>query len=247
LISFKCSINVNVILIRSWSAVVVCLAGVTFAADDYPWLAELHAAQGVKASGLRLMNLDPGLHPLKRNTGRVTKLLVGVHGFGSKGYEWVYPLQTLDDENTLAFFHRWNTFQCSSNASADMARSLGIVLASHPHIESVKIIGHSYGVLMAVGFIEHWTQEISTQVHAVAAPLAGTGNGCNNKLPRMLPPYVEVTQWRTIQALDNAFKDWPEDPQVVDIPGSVVTRLPETYWGRRLGHNWSISGVAENI
>jgi hypothetical protein len=100
---------------------------------------------------------------------------------------------------------------------------------------------------MAIGFIEHWTQEISTQVHAVAAPLAGTGNGCNNKLPRVLPPYVEVTQWRTIQALDNAFKNWPADPQVVDIPGSVVTRLPETYRGRRLGHNWSISWVAENI
>ena len=154
MISFKCNIHVNVILIRSWLAVVVCLAHFTFATDDYPWLAELDAGQGVKASGLRLMNLDPGLHPLERNTGRATKILVGVHGFRSKGYEWVYPLQTLDDENTLAFFRRWNTFHCSNNASADMARSLGIVLASHPHIESVKIIGHSYGGLMAIGFIE---------------------------------------------------------------------------------------------
>jgi len=27
----------------------------------------------------------------------------------------------------------------------------------------------------------------------------------------------------------------------------VVTRLPESYRGRRLGHNWSISWVADEL
>ena len=100
---------------------------------------------------------------------------------------------------------------------------------------------------MAVGFIAHWEQEVPTQIHTVAAPLAGRGSGCANTLPRLLPSNIEVTQWRTIQALDNAFKDWPTDPQIAEIPGSLVARLPETYRGRRLGHNWSISWVADNI
>lgn len=230
-----------------WLVVLVCLVGFRVAADDYPWLAELDAGTGVKASGLRLMSLNPGLHPLEPNSAHATQLLVGVHGFGSQGYEWVYPLQTLDDERTLTFFQRWNTFQCTDTPSVEMARSLGSVLADHPNIERVKIIGHSYGGLMAIEFIKHWIQEVSTHVHTVAAPLAGTGNGCTAMLPRLLPPNVEVMQWRTIQALDNAFKDWPADPQVADIPGSIVTRLPETYRGRRLGHNWAISWVAENI
>jgi len=237
----------NLHLFYGWLVVLVCLSGLRVAAEDYPWLAELDAETGVKASGLRLMNLNPGLHPLEQDTAQATQILVGVHGFGSQGYEWVYPLQTLDDETTLTFFHRWNTFQCTDSPSVEMARSLGTVLANHPNIKSVTIIGHSYGGLMAIGFIKHWIQEVSTHVHTVAAPLAGTGNGCTSKLPLLLPPNVGVTQWRTIQALDNAFKDWPDDPQVVDIPGSTVTRLPETYRGRRLGHNWSISWVAENI
>ena len=247
MITFKRDLKATIVLIRRWLAAVVCVTGFVGTANDYPWLAELDAGSGVKAYGLRLMNLDLGLHPLERNAATATKLLIGVHGFGSEGYEWVYPLQTLDDDNTSSFFYRWNTFQCTSNAGTEMARLLGSALADYPHIESVKIIGHSYGGLMAIGFIEHWTNEIPTQIHAVAAPLAGTGNGCENKLPGTLSPTIKVTQWRTIQALDNAFKDWPADPQIVDITGSAVMRLPKTYRGRRLGQNWSISWVAENI
>ena len=66
-------------------------------------------------------------------------------------------------------------------------------------------------------------------------------------VPPSLPENVTYHEWRTIQALDGAFKDMPTDPQIVDIEGSRVTRLPETYRGRRLGHNWSISWVADEI
>ena len=237
----------NMLLVLCRVLISTCLAGFSCASDDYPWLTDLDSGPGVKASGLRLMNLNPGLHPLERTTAHVNKLLIGVHGFGSKGYEWIYPLQTLDDENTLTFFHRWNAFQCTNNASAEMALLLRTLLATHTHVESVEIIGHSYGGLVAVSFIAHWGQEVPIQIHTVAAPLAGTGSGCDTALPRVLPSNIEVTQWRTIQALDNAFKDWPTDPQIAEIPGSLVARLPETYRGRRLGHNWSISWVADNI
>ena len=37
------------------------------------------------------------------------------------------------------------------------------------------------------------------------------------------------------------------DPQVVQIKDSKIIRLPETYKGNKLGHNWSISWVADEI
>ena len=57
----------------------------------------------------------------------------------------------------------------------------------------------------------------------------------------------DLFEWRTQHELDNAFNRLPEDPQVVDLPDSVVIRLPAKYNDRRLGHNWSISWVAEKL
>ena len=54
-------------------------------------------------------------------------------------------------------------------------------------------------------------------------------------------------QWRTIKELDGAFNSLDYDPQIIDLKGSTIIRLPETYNGRRLGHNWSLSWVAEEI
>ena len=47
--------------------------------------------------------------------------------------------------------------------------------------------------------------------------------------------------------MDGAFNSLDHDPQVIDVQGSYVTRLPKVYNGRRLGHNWSLSWVAEEI
>ena len=65
--------------------------------------------------------------------------------------------------------------------------------------------------------------------------------------PTSLKDGTKLHQWRTIQAIDGAFKDLNYDPQVVAIEDSSVTRLPETYKGNKLGHNWSISWVADEI
>ena len=47
--------------------------------------------------------------------------------------------------------------------------------------------------------------------------------------------------------LDGAFQDLNYDPQNVEIIGSNITRLPEKYKNNKLGHNWSISWVADNF
>jgi hypothetical protein len=91
---------------------------------------------------------------------------------------------------------------------------------------------------------------VPLQIHSIAAPLKGM-NGlssvCEYQMPISLRAGTNLHQWRTIQKLDGAFEDLSYDPQVVEINGSIVTRLPETYKGNKLGHNWSISWVADEL
>ena len=58
---------------------------------------------------------------------------------------------------------------------------------------------------------------------------------------------VSYYQWRTIKKLDYAFNSFDYDPQLIDFKESIVVRLPREYRGKRLGHLWSISWVADNI
>ena len=50
----------------------------------------------VFVSGKGLMSLDHGLHHLEEESENQETLLIGVHGSSSRGYEWVYPLKTMD-------------------------------------------------------------------------------------------------------------------------------------------------------
>ena len=50
-----------------------------------------------------------------------------------------------------------------------------------------------------------------------------------------------------IRDRDNAFNSYDYDPQIIDFAESSVVRLPSEYNGRRLGHLWSISWVADNF
>jgi hypothetical protein len=70
-------------------------------------------------------------------------------------------------------------------------------------------------------------------------------NICGYEPAKKTPNNTVLFEWRTQHQLDNAFKDLPEDPQQINIQGSQVTILPDTYKGNRLGHNWSISWVAD--
>ena len=54
-------------------------------------------------------------------------------------------------------------------------------------------------------------------------------------------------QWRTVQASDGAFKDLDTDPQLLELPALTVEQLPAEWEGGRLGHNRSITYVAEQL
>ena len=223
------------------------LLGCTEAELGYPWLHELDAGPGVKASGAKLMALPEGVHSLEP-AGQENELLVVVHGFRSEGYEWVHLLQTLDNESTHVAFFRWDYRGCPGPAAESLVQAVRALAA--PQIDRVRLFGHSYGGLVVAELIDSWPLAQPLEAHIVASPLRGSGNlteRCGYASPAAASANVSVFEWRTVQSQDGAFRDLPEDPQEVEIAGSTVTRLPLEYQGHRLGHNRSLSWVADTV
>ena len=217
--------------------------------QDYPWLENLDPGKGYKQSGEKLSGLDLGLNPLERFNGKEKVLLVSVHGSRSEGYEWIYPLQTLDTDNSATFFYRWDDRKCYSSSAKKLIFHLREAVRGLPDTERVVIIGHSYGGVLVASLVEGWKHSLSTEIHSVAGPIGSSFSGgvCNFNPPKDIPDKLTFYQWRTQHHLDVAFRGLKNDPQNLDLIGSKVTRLPETYRGRRLGHNWSISWVADEL
>ena len=222
--------------------------------SDFPWLADLDANEGVKESGLRLVNLPYGLHALEQKEPSATELVVGVHGMRSEGYEWVYPLQTIDSESRQIYFFNWDTTlaQCQLDVVRTIKTNIEDQLAKNPGITSVAIFGHSLGGMVVAQLTDEWEVETPLTIHAIAAPLVFLGRenqdeACELQLPKNQNKNVRLIQWRTRFELDNAFNRMDVNPMAVDIPGSIVVDLPDTYRDRRLGHNWSVSYVADRI
>ena len=217
--------------------------------QDYPWLENLDPGKGHKQSGEKLSGLDLGLNPLERFNGKEKVLLVSVHGSRSEGYEWIYPLQTLDTDNSATFFYRWDDRKCYSSSAKKLIFHLREAARGLPDTERVVIIGHSYGGVLVASLVERWKHSLSTEIHSVAGPIGSSFSrgGCNFNTPKDIPDKLTFYQWRTQHHLDVAFRGLKNDPQNLDLIGSKVTRLPETYRGRRLGHNWSISWVADEL
>ena len=229
----------------------IFLASQTFFAEnkDYPWLESLDSGKGYKQSGAKLSGLDVGLNPLEKFNGNEKVLLVSVHGSRSEGYEWIYPLQTLDTEKSATFFYRWDDSKCYLSSAKKLISLLSKVDTSLPNIERLVIIGHSYGGVLVASLVKGWKHSLPTEIHSVAGPIGSsfTRGGCNFNPPKDIPYKLIFYQWRTQHHLDSAFKRLKDDPQNLDLIGSKVIRLPETYRGRRLGHNWSISWVADEL
>ncbi len=220
-------------------------------ASGHPWLSGLDAGDEVKTSGKRLMALADGLHPLEQpGAGQEApeSMLVGVHGYASEGYEWVYPLKTMDDNATATFFYRWDYSRCPSIAADKLATPV-LALAAEQGTASIRIIGHSLGGVLVSHLVSRdWP--LPTEVHAIAAPLVGMADlntRCGYEPPQVIGHNVRFYQWRTQHELDGAFSRLEIDPQIVSVPGMVVTTLPNDYNGHRLGHNWSISWVADEL
>ena len=226
------------------------LAAFSCVADVSVKLADLDPDEGVMESGAKLMALPLGLHPLETHSESSSGLLIGVHGYRSRGYEWVYPLQTIDNDETTAMFFRWDFSKCPHTSAKQLVELLTEMLGEQEDIERITIVGHSLGGVLVSTMVSEWKIKLPTDFHVVAAPLGGENprlKECGDVLPDRILPTIRFFQWRTQHKLDGAYKDLEVDPQVVSIDGSLAITLPKTYRERRLGHNWAVSYVAERI
>ena len=217
---------------------------------SYPWLEDLDANKGYLDSGKDLMAVKFGLNSLEIKKNTESRLLIAVHGSNSPGYEWIYPLKTLDNEDTLTLFFRWDDNGCPAPSFKILNEQINQILDLNNNVNGITIMGHSYGALLVSMFSESWSNDIPVEIHSIAGPLAGISNLnslCDYQQPRFISTNLRFYQWRTLQHLDGAFKDLDTDPQIINLQDSIVTRLPENYRGERLGHNWSISWVADEL
>ena len=194
-------------------------------------------------SGKRLMNFDFGIHDLEPNQ-EAKAIIIAIHGGDSRGFEWIYPLQTIDNEVTKTYFFRWDTTKCPQKTIPILMKEISAM----KDIEKITILGHSYGGILS-SLLLNEIEAIETEIHVIAAPLGSSDlkKYCGYKHPTSKNNNVSYYQWRTIKKLDYAFNSFDYDPQLIDFKESSVVRLPRQYRGKRLGHLWSISWVADNI
>ena len=202
----------------------------------------------VKKLGERLIDLPYGLNALEPFVEEAQEIFIAVHGGSSEGYEWIYPIKTINSKQKHMYFYRWPDNGCFQSSAEELSNIINNLLNQNNSYKKVSLIGHSYGGILVTHVLKHWNAITPLEVHVVASPLLGTSmlrNVCGYEPIEAIPNNSSLLEWRTQHQLDSAFKDLSEDPQQINIQDSQVTILPETYKGNRLGHNWSISWVAD--
>ena len=211
-----------------------------------PTLNELQTGDNLKASGQRLIQIPMGVHRLTPEKMSSAKAILAVHGYQSRGFEWVTSLHQFAESGAHVYWLRWDWNQCPQGGVDDLGQAIKTIHKQHPALKELEIFGHSYGGVIATLLAQTVVTSFPMKVHAIASPLAGMGKlsalcpatQINN---RPMQNQVSFTQWRTQHKLDGAFKDETVDPQRVTLPGAQIIDLPDSFNGRRLGHNWSVS------
>jgi len=202
----------------------------------------------VQKLGQRLIDLPFGLNKLEPTLEEAEEIFIGIHGGSSEGYEWVYPLKTINTKKKEMYFYRWPDNGCFQDSAEQLITLIDSILKLRPALTKVTLIGHSYGGILVSHALKNWSNKTPIEAHIVASPLLGTtmlNNLCNYSPITKINANSTLFEWRTQHQLDSAYKDSPVNPQNIEIFGSSVTVLPDTYKGNRLGHNWSISWVAD--
>ena len=201
----------------------------------------------IYSSGKYLIDREYGLHPIVSSKDKIDTVFIAVHGYRSRGYEWVYALKKMTASKNKTYFYRWDWSKCPDVASSALYSDIQKLLSSNPQIEHINIFGHSYGGNIVTG-IKDKPDLGSIDIHSVAGALmpmkrhkkrCPTFNGFEDT-----KSLYDHFQWRTVKEQDGAFKNMDIDPQLVNIEGSTVINLPPNFEdGKRLGHNWSLKWV----
>jgi hypothetical protein len=209
------------------------------------------------ALGKDLVAMPFGMQLLEANNADADELVIGIHGGNSEGYEWIYPLWQLNQAFNQVFFYRWNDKRCANANNVELVNQIDSLISNYSSVKKIKILSHSYGgthLLYSLDLIEqriaNKNQNLKIEIHFIASLLSPPlllRMGCQFKTDFKDDYSMNIYNWKTIQEIDGAFRNYRKDPQEVSISSAAQIRLPETYNGRKLGHNWSISWVAEKI
>lgn len=185
--------------------------------------------------------------------------IILVHGFypqgwRSKGFEWAEPIKNFSKAGLPMWLYRYDWNQCPSITARQINLDLATLLEKNNHLESIIIIGHSFGGLIVTLFSEIWESPFSIDAHVIASGLAKSKFdreylNCENpkKTKYYISKSIEYKQWRTIKNQDGIFKGLNYDPQVVTFINGKTTLLPKKWKSTRVGHNFSILVVSDII
>ena len=129
--------------------------------------------EDVLNNGRDLMDLGYGVNYLEDKSINQNKLFIGVHGSNSEGYEWIYPLITIDSDATLISFFRYNDSFCPNSAYLKLNNEIDNILSTNQNIKEVILMGHSYGAMVVSMFSDQWINDVPLSIHTVAGPLTG--------------------------------------------------------------------------
>ena len=209
------------------------------------------------ALGKDLVAMPFGMQLLEAKNTSADELIIGIHGGNSEGYEWIYPFWQLNKKSNQVLFYRWNDKRCANANNAELVNQIDSLVDNYSGVKKIKILSHSYGgthLLYSLDLIEqriaNKNKDLKIEIHFIASLLSPPillRLGCQFKTNFKDSYSMDIHNWKTIQEIDGAFKNYRKDPQEISISNASQTRLPETYNGRKLGHNWSISWVADQI
>lgn len=209
---------------------------------------ELVLGDSIKKSGKAIIKHGYGLNKINYSEARSDTVFIAVHGYGSTGYEWIYPLKKMAESGIQTYFYRWDWNKCPGTAVEELKYEIDSTFSQMETKPHIIFFGHSYGGVVIALLAAQNFEYLSADFHAVAAPLSGF-----SRLDQICPDYRglelldfnNLVQWRTVQAMDGAFRDLEVDPQVIELENSIIVNLPDSVDGHRLGHNWSISWVLD--
>ena len=219
-------------------------------------ISDLPGGDNVKESGKILTNQPYGFTRIMSDSANIDDVLViTVHGYESRGYEWIEPLTELSKSYNNILFYRNNWNVCPDILSQNLADSLSEYLNTNINLNKIIIFGHSYGGLIVTYLASEIHIDLPIEIHTIASPLTGYPrimdkcefqyDPSNNIVYPKWQDNIAHYQWRTQKEQDGAYKDLQYDPQDISIDNSYVTILPDSMDGHRLGHNWSVTWVVD--